>query len=86
MTLHFDEDAARIIQQIFDDESQEQLAQRIDEMLELLETDPNDVRLHRRRMHDPKYWLVMIFGSGRDFALMWDFVYDEPWIHWAGDF
>jgi hypothetical protein len=77
-------DAAAAIQAVFDDPTQEQLAERIDEMLDLLDKDPGDQRLRRFRMQAPKLWVIRVRGSGRDFVLLWD---DdaEPFVRYAGE-
>lgn len=85
--VEYDPDARDAIQGVYDDDSMDQLAERLEELLELLETDPKDHRLTRRRMHRPGYWLVPVYGSGRDFAFMWDLgLGGQPYVRWAGDY
>jgi len=84
--INYDPDAREAIQSVYDDPQQEQLADRLEELLDLLDRDPGDQRLRRHRMHEPALWLVKVYGSKRDFAFLWELQGGQPWIHWAGDF
>lgn len=87
MSVQYDPPASLEIQKVYDDPAQDQLAHRIEEILELMETDPGNVRLRLFRMQRPALWLVRIYGSGREFALLWDLGLDgQPFVRWAGDF
>ena len=82
----FSPPAAAAIQAVFDDPAQQQLADRIEELLDLLDKDPGDRRLRRLRMHTPKLWAVPVHGSGRDLLLLWDLdEQGEPFVRYAGD-
>jgi hypothetical protein len=74
-----------VIQRIYDDPAQDQLADRIEEMLLILEADPGDKRVRRHEIRDPNLWLVRIYGSKREFAFTWEERADAIWITWAGD-
>lgn len=82
----FHPDARAEIQRVYDDPSQEQLADRIEELLDLLAKDPGNRHLRKHRMHKPAYWLVKIHGSDRDFAFFWEIRDNEPWVLYAGDY
>lgn len=85
MTAKFVPEARTAIQRIYDDPARDQLAGRLEELLDLLDTDLKDSRLFRYRMQQPKFWLVKVYGSGVDFAFMWELRDGEPWVMWAGE-
>lgn len=84
--IHYGDGVKDAIQAVYDDPTQEQLADRIEQVLELLATDPLHAHLRKKRMHTPRLWVVRLHGSSRDFAILWD-VSDagEAQIHYAGD-
>lgn len=85
MSAGFSPEANEAIQRVFDDPAQGQLAERIEEVLDLLDVYPADVRLRRRQTQAPKLWVVLVHGSGRDFMILWDDADDgRPWVRYAG--
>lgn len=77
--------ARETIQRVFDDPALEQLAERIEDILDLLDEDPGNRQLRKHRMQEPKLWAVPVHGAGEDFVLLWD--YDDagrPWVRYAG--
>jgi hypothetical protein len=87
VSIAFAPPAAAAIQAVFDDPRQSLLAERLEEILDVLEDDPSDIRVRKNRMQQPKFWLVRVYGSGREFAIMWDLGLDgDPYVRWAGDF
>lgn len=85
MTAKYVPDAQVAIQAVYDDPTREQLADRLEELLDLLDTDLKDSRLYKYRMQQPKFWLVKVYGSGVDFAFMWELRDGEPWVMWSGE-
>ena len=85
MTAGYAPEAKAAIQRVYDDPSLDQLAERIEEILDLLDTSPGDRRLHKNRMQEPKLWAVPVHGSSGDFVILWDL--DDagrPWVRYAG--
>ncbi len=81
----YSQEAFDAIQRVFDDPGRAVLADRLDEMLALLDEDPDDDRLRRHRMQQPKVWAVFVHGSGEDWALLWDVDSGrQPYVHYAG--
>lgn len=83
--IGFDNNAWDALQALFDDESGPTLADRLDEMLDILEEDPGDRRVRRQRMQQPKLWHFSVTGNGETWSVLWDFdEQGEPYIHFAG--
>lgn len=83
--IGFDNNAWDALQALFDDESRPTLADRLDEMLDILEEDPGDRRVRRQRMQQPKLWHFSVTGNGETWSVLWDFdEQGEPYIHFAG--
>jgi hypothetical protein len=55
--IGFDDEAWDAIQVLFDDPQRATLAERLDEMLDLLEKDSGDQRVRRHRLQLPRQWL-----------------------------
>lgn len=87
MTAKYVPDATKAIQAVYNDPVREQLADRLEVLLDLLDTDEGlkDPRLYRHRMQEPKFWLVKVHGSKVDFAFMWEVRNGDVWVMWAGD-
>lgn len=83
--IGFDDDAWDGIQALFDDDSRPNLAERLDAMLDILETDPGDARVRRHRMQQPRLWHFSVAGDGEVWSVLWDFDdQGEPYVHFAG--
>lgn len=73
------------IQRVFDDASRAVLADRLEEILTLLDEAPDAASLRRNRMHKPNVWAVFVSGSGEDWAVLWEpDAEGEPYVHYAG--
>lgn len=78
--------AAAEITRIYADPTQTQLADRLDEILDLLDTDPGNGRVRRSRMQAPKLWAVPVHGSGRDLVILWEAGDGgQPEVHYVGN-
>ncbi|MCL2780507.1 MAG: hypothetical protein FWD74_03280 [Actinomycetia bacterium] len=82
--IGFDDLAWTATQQLYDD-SRQNLADQLDEMLDVLETDPGDRRVRRHRMQQPKLWHFTVTGDGETWSVLWEPNNSgEPYIHFAG--
>lgn len=79
----FEKAAREAIEQLYDDPRYETLADRVEEIVELLDSNPGDERLHKRRMHQTRIWKVVVYGSGETFTLFWEMEESTPWVRWA---
>lgn len=78
----YDDAAFDAIQRVFDDRARAALADRLDELLTVLDEQPGAAVLRRNSMHQPKVWAVFVSGSGEDRALLWEpDARGEPYIH-----
>lgn len=70
---------------MFEDPARQTLAQRLDAMLDVLESDSADKRVRRHRMQEPKLWHFAVTGNGETWSVLWESGRDgEPYIHFAG--
>lgn len=59
--------------------------ERLTEMLDLLERDPRDRRLRRRRFVDPPVWAVTVLAGREDYVLLWNLNQEqEPVVIYIG--
>lgn len=86
MEVRFSQHARDAIQEAYDNPTLKNLADHLEEMLNLLDTNPDDVRLRRHRMQRPKYWLVRVYGSDSEISFFWEERNGVIWVHWAGTF
>ena len=71
--LLFEEHADAALSALESDPARARLLERINEVLDLLEADPGDRRVRRRRYHTVKCWGVPVSGDGEGWLLLWDF-------------
>lgn len=85
MTQYADE-AWNSIRALFDDPRRATLADRVDEILDLLDAGGKEARARRNRTFSPTRWAVSIHGSGADWLIVWhpDLNNDEPYVIYAG--
>lgn len=84
MNAQYDGAASDAVQALYDNPSLITLADRVEEMLNLLEEEPTHKLLRRNRMHRPALWRVTVLGSDEAFTFLWDFEGEIPWVRWAG--
>lgn len=86
MKAQFEPAAADEIGRVYADPTQEQLADRLEALLDLLDSDPGHPLLRRKRMQAPKLWVIPVSGSGRDLVILWDLTDDgRPTVHYVGN-
>ena len=71
MSLLFSPEAERLLAALRTDHSCGVLYERVNEMLDLIESDPTDRRVRRRRYRQPPVWGVPVSGSGHDWLILW---------------
>jgi hypothetical protein len=71
--LFFEERADAALSALEADPTRTGLLRRINEVLDLLETDPGDERVRRRRYQILDAWGVPVYGAGEDWLILWDF-------------
>jgi len=77
-------DAHDAIQALFD-YGDANLAELVDAMIDILDTDPGDIRVRRFRAHEPPLWIIKVHVGEQAFWMMWDLDADgEPHIRFAG--
>jgi hypothetical protein len=69
----YEEEAWRALQALFDDERRSVLADRVNEILDLLDAGGADRRARAGRTQSPPYWMVSVHGSGEDWLILWEF-------------
>lgn len=57
---------------ILDDPSKATLVDRVNSLLDVLETDPDDPRVRRRRFTDPDLWCFTARDSTDDLVVLWN--------------
>jgi len=83
--IGFSDEAWDSIQALFDDPAREILGDRLNQMLDVLETDSGDQRVRRHRMQVPRLWHFTVAGNGEVWSILWEPDGDgEPYIHVAG--
>lgn len=83
--IGFADDAWNAIQALFDDPSRGILAERLDEMLDVLESDPGDRQVRRQRMQVPGLWYFAVAGNDEVWGVLWEpDGSGEPYVHFAG--
>lgn len=83
--IGFDDEAWDAIQVLFDDPQRATLAERLDEMLDLLEKDSGDQRVRRHWLQLPRLWHFTVTGNGETWSVLWEADdKGEPYIGFAG--
>ena len=82
--IEFGAAATENIQAVYDDPSRQRLADRIDEVLRLLDTSPGDKRLRQIRVTDPPMWGVRIHAGDDEFLIYWDVLSAVTRVRYAG--
>lgn len=73
--LLFAEAAAAALDRLAEDPSRRELYERVNDGLDWLEDEPGDQRVRRHRFMDPPLWAFTVFGSGEEWAILWQ---DDP--------
>ena len=67
-----DPDVREILRAIEADAARRVLANRINDVLDRLETNPGDASLRRHRFHQRALWCVLVVAQGEDWAVLWE--------------
>jgi hypothetical protein len=70
--LYFDTDADTALARLEADPSQSLLLRRMNELLDVLETDPADPRVRRVRFQRPRLWCFTVFTADEEWAVLWE--------------
>ncbi len=71
--LLFQEHADAALSALEADPTRTSLLRRINEVLDLLEADPGDERVRRRRYQLIDAWGIPVSDDGEDWLILWDF-------------
>ncbi|MGH9115201.1 MAG: hypothetical protein ACRDWW_05160 [Acidimicrobiales bacterium] len=71
--LLFEEHADAVLTAMEADPTRAELLDRVNEVLDLLETDPGNRRVRRRRYQLIAAWGVPVRGNDEDWLILWDF-------------
>lgn len=85
MSLLFSPEAERQLAALRNDHRSGILYERVNEMLDLIESDPTDRRVRRRRYRQPPVWGVPVHGSGHDWLVLWGETAGGPAIFYLGE-
>lgn len=69
------------------DELNPRMADRVDDVLDLLEHDHTQPRVRRHRLQKPALWMIVVRapdGDGDDYAILWDLDEDTVVIRYIG--
>lgn len=82
----YEAEAWNSIQALFDSKTRSALADRVDEVLDLLDAGGTDALARRHRTFSPNRWAVPVRGSGEDWLIVWhpDPKTAEPYVIYSG--
>ena len=85
--LLFSPDADRQLSAVAADPALEHLYHRINDVLDLIEDNPDDYRVRRRRYQRPPIWGVVVptKDTHRDWLILWSETDRGPLIHYVGE-
>lgn len=66
------------------DSGRHELLARVNEVLDILEDDPGDRRVRRRRYQIIDTWGVPVHGDGEDWLVLWDLQGSQVVIRYLG--
>jgi hypothetical protein len=85
--IEFDREALRQLEALEADPTKGRLAKAVNELLDLLETDPGDRRLRRHRFQSPPLWHVRVDSEKETWSILWEPHPHEPdavIVHYLG--
>ena len=85
MPLLFSPEAEHQLASLRNDGNGTALYERVNEMLDLIESAPTDRRVRRRRYRQPPVWGVPVHGSGRDWLILWGETADGLAVFYLGE-
>jgi hypothetical protein len=69
--LYFSEQANALLEELEGTPSRQHLLGRINTALDMLETDPHDVRCRRRRFNTIGCWTITVISDEGDWLILW---------------
>ncbi|MEZ5204809.1 MAG: hypothetical protein R2701_10640 [Acidimicrobiales bacterium] len=69
--LKFAPEALVSLDVLLEDPTRSTLVERLNVLLDVLEAEPTDPRVRRRRFTDPPLWCFVVAGSHEDWAVLW---------------
>jgi 3'-phosphoadenosine 5'-phosphosulfate sulfotransferase (PAPS reductase)/FAD synthetase len=69
--LYFSEQANALLEELKGTPSRQHLLGRINTALDMLETDPHDVRCRRRRFNTIGCWAITVISDEGDWLILW---------------
>ncbi|MBC7279220.1 hypothetical protein [Nocardioides sp.] len=89
--MRYSPEALEQIDGLYADRALEQLADRVDDLLDELEANPGAAHLRRHQLRQPRasqgtpFWFFNVAGSGQHWRIIWNLDADnEPHIYYVG--
>jgi hypothetical protein len=61
------------------------MADRVDEWLDLIETDHTQAIVRRHRLHQPALWMIIVTSpDGHDYLILWDLDEETAVVRYIG--
>lgn len=85
--LLFSVGADRRLTALAADAGRQELYHRVNDVLDLIEDDPGNPRLHRRRYQQPPIWGVVVSSRDveGDWLILWSETERGPLVHYIGE-
>ena len=85
--LLFNVNADRRLTALAADPAHERLYNQVNDVLDLIEDDPSDPRVRRRRYQSPPIWGVVVPAADapRDWLILWSETSRGPLVHYIGE-
>jgi len=82
--LSFSREADQQLTALQADSALTELYDRVNDVLDLIEDDPTDGQIRKRRYQTPPVWGVPVHGSGRDWTILWSDTEIGPVVEYVG--
>lgn len=85
--LLFNVNADRQLTALAADPARERLYNQVNDVLDLIEDDPGNPRIRRRRYQSPPIWGVVVTAADttRDWLILWSETSRGPLVHYIGE-
>lgn len=86
-SLLFGVDADRRLTALAGDAGRQELYNHVNDILDLIEDDPGNPRLRRRRYQQPPIWGIVVSSrdSEGDWLILWSETERGPLVHYIGE-
>ena len=86
-SLLFSGDADRRLTALAADAGRQELYNHVNDILDLIEEDPDDPRVRRRRYQQPPIWGVVVSsrGAASDWLILWSETERGQLVHYIGE-